>query len=177
MKSHCRWTLQNVILWCQDFIDKTVYNIEIGYSRKNPQYTFLKQPRGIVKFVTLPLGILQKTRLHPWKFFKIVWNLWCETSDEDSSKPCETLEIRRSKTNTLEWKLNMSFLKHPQKFHFFFNSPLEFPHPFCNTTSDSMSSTKPPSNFSGIAQYMLPLNQFCRTRVLQNMSEWRGETR
>ena len=71
----------------------------------------------------------------------------------------------------------MSFLKHPQKFHFFFNSPLEFPHPFCNTTSGSMSSTKPPSNFSGIAQYMLPLNQFCRTRVLQNMSEWRGETR
>ena len=53
-------------------------NQAMGYSRKNPSrggwmrtYFSEKIPR-FFRFVTLPLEILEKTKLHPWKFHKML---------------------------------------------------------------------------------------------------------
>ena len=49
----------------------------MGYSRKNPNrrvenIIFWKKTPGIFRFVTLPLEIPDKMKLHPWKLHKIV---------------------------------------------------------------------------------------------------------
>ena len=49
----------------------------LGYSRKNPNrtgwgYNFWKKAPGFFRFVTLPLEIPDKMKLHPCKFHKIV---------------------------------------------------------------------------------------------------------
>ena len=61
-------------------------------------------------FVTLPLEILEKTKLHLQVFHKVVWN---------------TLEIPRWNTKT-DGNSTWFFLDHCWKFHFFFNWPVEF---------------------------------------------------
>ena len=43
-----------------------------GYSRKNPNSKKDKKTSRIFKFVTLPLKIPDKMKLHPGKFYKIV---------------------------------------------------------------------------------------------------------
>ena len=64
--------------------------MKLGYSRKDPNrggsgYTFLRNPSGIFKFVSLPLENPEKTNFHPWKF--------CVTSLGDSKvksqDPCK----------------------------------------------------------------------------------------
>ena len=52
-----------------------VWKFTLSYSRKNPNkrgwgYTFLK--KTVSRFVTLPSKSLDKTKLHAWKFHKIV---------------------------------------------------------------------------------------------------------
>ena len=88
------------------------------YSRKSPNrgggglriYFFEKNPR-IFRLVTSPLEILDKMKLHPCKFHKIVLH---------------AMDIPRSKSKTPE-NYALSFLHHPQKFQFILNWPLEFP--------------------------------------------------
>ena len=101
---------------------------------------FQNPPSGILRFVTLPLEIPEKTSFQPWKFCKIV---------------CNPLEIPRSKTKAQEnftlvflyktpinstsfligpWDFHVSFLQYPwseNSMHstlgpcldFFWNSP------------------------------------------------------
>ena len=118
--------LENGLFHSQEF------NCELkrlGYSRKisNVREGFgtyvLKKSLGNSGFLTLPLKISDKTKLHHWKFFKIV---------------LDCLEILRPKTET-SGNSAWFFLNHTWKFHFF-NEPLyilhtispislEIPHP------------------------------------------------
>ena len=67
-------------------------------------YTFLITPMGFSIFFTLPLEILDKTKLHPWIFHKIVLD------------PVDSWPKRKTPGNS-----TLSFLVHPWKFHFVFN--------------------------------------------------------
>ena len=106
---------QNV--WC---VARSVICL-LGYYRKNPNrwgerggrswgHTFLNKNPGVFRFGTLPLDILDKTKLYPWKFRKIVLH---------------PFENPRSKTKV--HGNSTFFLDHTWRFHFFFNWPLEFP--------------------------------------------------
>ena len=72
-------------------------------------HTFLNLPPPLPPIIfscfTLPLEIPDKTKLHPWKFCKIVLHHW---------------EIPRPKTKT-PGNSTWFFLGHPWKFHFVFN--------------------------------------------------------
>ena len=49
-------------------------NIQTGQGGRGVEdILFLKNP-GIFKFVTLPLEILEKAKLHLWIFHKVVWH-------------------------------------------------------------------------------------------------------
>ena len=70
-----------------------LFLLSMGYSWKYTyitnkggwEYTSLKKPPGIFRFVTLTIEISNKKGVHPWKFCKILWHL---------------LEVSRSKTKT-----------------------------------------------------------------------------
>ena len=72
---------------------ETIFFLVMGHPRKKQMagggglrtYFFEKKPRKCFIFFTLPLEIPDKTKLHPWKFRKIVLH---------------PLEIPRSKTKT-----------------------------------------------------------------------------
>ena len=99
-----------------------------AYSRKNPNrwHTFLKKILRLFKFVTLPLEILKKTKLHLWKFHNILLHL---------------LEIPMPFKNQDPWKSLMNFfitsgnstcfLLKPCNFHVLFLHliPLAIPCP------------------------------------------------
>ena len=84
---------------------------------------------GIFRFVTLLLEILEKTKLHYWKFHKILLH--------------PLMEILVLSKYQYPWKLNMNFYYCPWKFHFFITSLLEVPHALSsfNTPESFMSST------------------------------------
>ena len=69
-------------------------------------------PTGIFQFFTLLPKILDKTKLLPWKFHKIVLN---------------PLGIPRPKTKT-PGNSTLFFLGNPWKFYFVFKWPLKIPH-------------------------------------------------
>ena len=83
-------------------------------------YVLEKDPWNF-KFVTLPLEIHEKIKLHPWQFHKIVLH---------------PLEFPKRKSKT-DGNSTLFFLNHLWKFHFFFYWPMEFlipleipcPHP------------------------------------------------
>ena len=85
---------------------------KLGYSRKKTNrgggeaedITF-ENPPGIFNFFTLSLEIPDKTKLHYWKFHKIM---------------LDPSEIPRPKTKTLGNSPSF-FLGHPWKFHSAFN--------------------------------------------------------
>ena len=93
----------------------------MDYSRKNPNrrgwgHSFYKKTPGIFRFVVLPLEIVGKMKLHPWKFHKIVLHL---------------LEFPRPKAKThgnphdFFWftpVISTSFLLTPEIFAFFIYS-------------------------------------------------------
>ena len=99
-----------------------------AYSRKNPNrwHTFLKKILRLFKFVTLPLEILKKTKLHPRKFHNILLH---------------SLEIPMPFKNQDPWKSLMNFfitsgnstcfLLKPCNFHVLFLHliPLAIPCP------------------------------------------------
>ena len=65
-------------------------------------YFFQPPPHpGIFDFFAVPLEIPDKTKLHPWKFHKIVLDL---------------LKITRQ-----PWNFHLEFLGYPWKVHFVFN--------------------------------------------------------
>ena len=68
---------------------------KLGYSRKKPNIGHWRH--GIFHFFTLPLEIPDKTKLHPWKFHKIV---------------LDPLEIPRLKSKT-PGKFTLFYLGHP----------------------------------------------------------------
>ena len=126
----------------------------MGYSWKKKHWwgrggwghTFLKTPLEFFFFFSLPLDIPDKTKLHAWKFLKIVLDL---------------LKILRPKTKTLEIPHyfflatpgnSTSLLINPRKFHMLF---LWYTRKF--------HILNPPSPsplfvfFSGIAQFQLLL--------------------
>ena len=84
----------------------------IGVFRRNPingvcGHTFLEKKPEIFRFITLPLGILDKTKLYPCEFREIVLH---------------RLEIPRPKMKTdgnSTWYLQLQ-LDQSWKFHFFF---------------------------------------------------------
>ena len=49
------------------------YSWKYIYKQGGWEYTFLKKPPGIFRFVTLTLEIPKKKSFYPWKFCKIVW--------------------------------------------------------------------------------------------------------
>ena len=83
----------------------TFFMLPMGYSWKyiyrqgGWEYTFLKKPPGIFRFVTLTLEIPKKKSFYPWKFCKIVWHL---------------LEVSRPKSKTHG---------HGNSHDFFMNTP------------------------------------------------------
>ena len=100
-------------------------------------HNFLKETLGIFRFVTLPLEIPDKMKLHPWKFYKIV------TSIEILGQKLRPMEI----PHNLFWITlgdSISFLLTPgiSTFYFF------------NNSGNSMSSTSPVSMFPWIAHIM-----------------------
>ena len=74
------------------------------------------KPPGNFRFVTLRIEIPEKTSFPPWKFWNIVWH---------------HLEIPRSKTKTNGNSTSFSW-RPLEKFHFFFNWTLKFPHALFN---------------------------------------------
>ena len=80
---------------------------------------FWKTP-GVFYFVTLPLEIPDKTKLHPWKFHKTA---------------LDPLEIPRPNHQD-PWKLHIIF------FLFTLGNSLCY---FFNTSGDSLSSPRPPT--------------------------------
>ena len=109
----------------------------MGYSRKKTKQgggvvgdiLFWTAP-GIFHFFTLPLEISEKTKLHPWKFHKIVWH---------------PLEIPRPKTKTTG-NSSLFFLGHPWKFHFVL-TPGNSTCYFFDTLENSISSAPLPCFF------------------------------
>ena len=90
---------------------------------------FLEKSPGIFHFITLPLEIPNKTKLHPWKFHKIMLH---------------PLEITRPKTNT--WRklqIVFSFLVTPGNFTSFLINPWKFHMLFLLTRGNSIPSTPP----------------------------------
>ena len=117
------------------------YCQRMGYSKKNFKqriflsYIFDKTPE-IFRFVILPLGILGITKLHLWKFHKIV---------------LRTFEIPRCKIKTHE-NSNWFFLDCHWKVYFFFNWPLEFPHAISTIPLDILCPQLVCLHFYGIAK-------------------------
>ena len=118
-------------------------NVTLGYTREKPNrgggYTFLNSP-------------------HPWKF--LICHFYPYKFQRKQAftpgNPANILEncvplfrIPKSKTKT-HWNFTWFFLEFPWKFHFFFYSPLEFPHFFFNILGNS---TKFDLDFSGIEHY------------------------
>ena len=147
------------------------YAPELGYSRKNPKrgcwgHTFLKKTPGIFRFVTLPLEIPDKMKLHPWKFHQIV------------SHP---LEFPRPKTKT-----------HGNSTVFFCWSYLEIPllflltpgvsgFYFFNPPGNSISSARLPPPpplfvfFTGIAHELVTASQTKIFKLLIQQSTHFGQ--
>ena len=92
---------------------------------------FRNPPSGILKFVTLPLEIPEKTSCHPWKFCKIV---------------CHPLEIPKSKTKTQENFTLVFLYKTPINSTSFLIGPWDFHVPFLQYpwSGNSMYSTLGP---------------------------------
>ena len=117
------------------------YCQRMGYSKKIFKqgiflpYIFDKTPE-IFRFVILPLGILGITKLHLWKFHKIV---------------LRTFEIPRCKIKTHE-NSNWFFLDCHWKVYFFFNWPLEFPHAISTIPLDILCPQLVCLHFYGIAK-------------------------
>ena len=114
-----------------------IHGIIMGYSRKKTKQgggvvgdiLFWTAP-GIFHFFTLPLEISEKTKLHPWKFHKIVLH---------------PLEIPRPKTKTTG-NSSLFFLGHPWKFHFVL-TPGNSTCYFFDTLENSISSAPVPCFF------------------------------
>ena len=92
---------------------------------------FFENPPGIFRFFTLPLEILDKTKLNPWIFHKIVSDPFFSCSWKFPK------HIQGQKQRPLEVPCHIiyfldtlgsstSFLINPWKFHIFENSGLEF---------------------------------------------------
>ena len=93
------------------------YAPELGCSRKNQNrgcrgHTFLKKTPGIFRFVSLPLEIRNKMKLHPWKFHQILLHLL--------EFPRPKTKIHGNSTLFFSW----SCLEIPLLFY----RVLEFPH-------------------------------------------------
>ena len=93
------------------------YAPELGYSRKDTNsgrwgHAFMKMTPGIFRFATLPLDILDKMKLHHWKFHQIV----------------SPIGISKAK-NQDPWRFHTnSFLYHTWKLQVLFYWLLEFPN-------------------------------------------------
>ena len=100
-------------------------NVTLGYSRQK-RHIRLSSPLPlsleILDLSLLSLQVPEKTSFSSGNPAKFVWH---------------TLEIPRSKTKT-HGNSTGFFLEFSWKFHFFFNSPLEFPHILFNILGNSM---------------------------------------
>ena len=85
-----------------------------AYSRKNPSrwHILLKKILRLFTFVTLPLEILEKTKLHPWKFYNILLHL---------------LEIPMPSKNQDLWKFLINFFITSGNSTSFLLKPCNFP--------------------------------------------------
>ena len=109
----------------------------LGYSRKKKQegwgHTFFWKTPGIfLSFLTLPLEISEKTKLHPWKFHKIMLDQSLGGFETKNQDPMEISHYFFLVTfgNSISflinpWKLQILFLWYPWKFHIL-NLPFVF---------------------------------------------------
>ena len=102
------------VMWRSSGLSQSQNNQAMGYSRENNKQArlrtyFFERIPWTFRFVTLPMDITKKTKLHPWKFPKILLH---------------TLGIpKHPKTKT---QFHMKFLYHPWNSNSFLLDPWNF---------------------------------------------------
>ena len=117
-------------IWFHGFIIlliKLIYDIAMGYPRKNPQYTFLRKTLGIFKTCHFTLRNSEENKVLslPQEILcRIVWHLLqisrSKTKDPWMEIPHEFfLKTPRNSTSFLihPWDFHMLFLQYSLKFH------------------------------------------------------------
>ena len=135
MKRNCLLALYHLrsnLMFVNGFLKSTSLRNENGLlqkkSKRGIRTKFWKKNPGIFRFATLPSEILEKAKLHPWKFSKIVWH---------------PLDIPRPKTKT--HKIPHDFiLITPGNSYTFLLTPRIFTCSFFNTSRNPMPCPQPP---------------------------------